>query len=91
MREQEKKFSTFQKLFITGIIVLPIIFAVFYFSALGETIFNITLRSQDTLEQNLLVHWTMDGKDFDGSLTTGQIRDTSGQGHHGTFFGSGGS
>jgi hypothetical protein len=85
MRAQSKPkpFSFLQKLGIVLVVALLIGGAFTIFRASGGTIANLTLGTQPSLEEGLLLHWTMDGTDFDGSLGSAEVRDRSGNGKHG--------
>jgi hypothetical protein len=83
MRKKAKPFTLFQKLAIV-LVVVAIAGAVFVvFRVSGGTTANITLATQEALEDGLVAHWTMDGEDFDGSQATAEVRDRSGNGNHG--------
>jgi hypothetical protein len=87
-REMKSGFSTVQKFIIVAFVVSGIGAAYFGFRALGETQVGLTLRSQQVLEDGLLLHWTFDGKDMDFSQASAEVRDSSGQGNHGDLLGN---
>jgi hypothetical protein len=87
-RRAESGFSTVQKFFIVVSVVVVIGGVYFGFSVLGGTQVGLTLRSQQVLEDGLLLHWTFDGKDMDYSQTSAEVRDSSGQGNHGDLLGN---
>lgn len=58
----KKPFTQIQKVGIIGTL-LAVVLAIVAWSAFGETIVGITLRSNDALQNGLVAHYTFDGPD----------------------------
>ncbi|MFC1721266.1 LamG domain-containing protein, partial [Patescibacteria group bacterium] len=82
MKSQSKKFNTLTKLSILVALVAVPIFSYFIFDTFAGAIIGKTLKTNSTLENGLVVHWTFDGPDM-----LSNVADTSGQGNNGSLIG----
>lgn len=73
-----KGFSNKTKFGIVFVIIILLILSYFSLIVFGDTTFNITLKTQDSLENGLVGHWTFDGKNM-----TSNVADSSGSGNTG--------
>ena len=73
------------KLILVGVVFIAV-FGYVVFRVWGGTLIGLTLTSNASLEQGLVGHWSMDGKDIDTSSSTAEVRDRSGQGNNGNFI-----
>jgi hypothetical protein len=83
--KRAKPFTRFQKLVIVVLFALTVGGAFAIFRVSGGTLANLTLSTQPSLEQGLLLHWTFDGNDFDTAQAAAEVRDRSGQGRQGDY------
>lgn len=85
MRDKKKthSFSQQSRFFMVAGVVCALAIAYFFYQALGDTTLGVTLRINQQLEKDLLLHWTFDSNDIDMQNFTADIVDASGQGNHG--------
>ena len=63
--------------------VLVVVLAYFAYKTFGATTTDISLDTNSSYDNGLVLHWTFDTTNFDMGQTSAEVRDTSGQGRHG--------